>query len=145
MRVRGEPCHREMKLGHWFPRPCGHSPVLQRPIATRTPPIPPPGRSHRPRDLGYAGSPYDRASGREGLRRDMAAFHDFLTQLLGQGRVAFRSAKAPDDRPAERDVTLLAESFEIHALTVAGPPIEFDARVACAAAELVRQASWALI
>ena len=75
----------------------------------------------------------------------MAEFHDFLTQLLGQGRIAFRSAKAPDDRPTAPDLALLAESFATLALTVAGPPIEFDGRVACAAAELVRQASWALI
>ncbi|HZW30262.1 MAG TPA: hypothetical protein VFF52_06100 [Isosphaeraceae bacterium] len=75
----------------------------------------------------------------------MAAFQDFLAQLLGEGRIIFRSARAPDDRPAEPDLTLLAQSFATHALTVAGPPIEFEARVACAAAELVRQASWALI
>ena len=59
----------------------------------------------------------------------MAAFHDFLTQLLGPGRIAFRSAKAPDDRPAEPDLTLLAESFATHALTVAGPPIASLCRI----------------
>jgi hypothetical protein len=75
----------------------------------------------------------------------MAAFHDFLVQLLERGRIAFRSAQAPHDRPTERDIAVLAEAFETLALSVAGPRIEFDPRVACAAAELVRQSSWALI
>jgi hypothetical protein len=75
----------------------------------------------------------------------MAAFHDFLTPLLEHGRIVFRSAKAPTDRPTERDVAVLAEAFESFILSVAGPRIEFDTRVACAAAELVRQSSWALI
>jgi MoxR-vWA-beta-propeller ternary system domain bpX4 len=75
----------------------------------------------------------------------MSAFPEFLTQLLDQGRVVFHSAKAPRDQPAERDVTLLAEAFETHALSVAGPRIAFDPATGCAAAELVRQSSWALV
>jgi hypothetical protein len=75
----------------------------------------------------------------------MAAFADFLTQLLVHGRIAFPAAKAPQDRPSERDVAALSEAFETAALAVAGPRIEFDPRMACAAAELLRQASWALI
>jgi hypothetical protein len=75
----------------------------------------------------------------------MAAFSDFLTQLLDEGKIAFRSAKPPQDRPSERDVAALSNAFATFALAVAGPPIAFDARIACEAAELVRQASWALV
>jgi MoxR-vWA-beta-propeller ternary system domain bpX4 len=75
----------------------------------------------------------------------MAAFSDFLIQLLDQGKVVFRSAKPPQDRPTERDAATLADAFATFALSVAGPPIAFDARTACEAAELVRRASWALV
>jgi hypothetical protein len=75
----------------------------------------------------------------------MSAFPEFLTQLLDQGRIVFRSAKAPRDQPTERDVAMLAEAFATHALSVAGPPIAFDPATACEAAELVRQSSWALV
>jgi hypothetical protein len=75
----------------------------------------------------------------------MPAFQEFLAQLLDQGRIVFRSAKAPRGHLAERDVAVLAAAFETHALSVAGPPIAFDPATACAAAELVRQSSWALV
>jgi hypothetical protein len=75
----------------------------------------------------------------------MAAFSEFLAQLFNDGKVVFRSKKAPQDRPTERDVTTLADAFGTLALSVAGPPIAFDARTACEAAELIRQASWALV
>jgi hypothetical protein len=75
----------------------------------------------------------------------MAAFSEFLTQLLDEGKIVFRSAKPPQDRPSERDVATVAEAFATLALSVAGPPIAFDARTACEAAELVRHASWALV
>ncbi len=75
----------------------------------------------------------------------MATFSDFLPQLLNHGRIVFRSAGAPNDPPTERDVAILAEAFEVHALSVAGPRIGFDPRAAREAAELVRQASWALV
>jgi MoxR-vWA-beta-propeller ternary system domain bpX4 len=87
--------------------------------------------------------------GRSGLQmgshRDMSAFQDFLTQLLDQGKIRFRSAEAPRDQPAARDVAILAEAFEAHALSVAGPRIAFDSTTAREAAELVRQSSWALV
>jgi hypothetical protein len=75
----------------------------------------------------------------------MPAFSEFLDSLLQDGKIAFRSAKPPQDRPSERDLAILAEAYAAFALSVAGPPIAFDARVAGAAAELVRQASWALV
>ncbi len=75
----------------------------------------------------------------------MPAFQEFLTQLLDQGKIVFRSAMVPRDRPTEREVAILAEAFEAHALSVAGPRIAFDPAIACEAAELVRQSSWALV
>ena len=75
----------------------------------------------------------------------MPAFQEFLTQLLDQGKIVFRSARVPWDQPTERDLALLAEAFEAHALSVAGPRIALDPVTACEAAELVRQSSWALV
>ena len=75
----------------------------------------------------------------------MAAFEEFLSQLLDHGKVIFRSAKPPQDRPTGRDVAILAEAYATLAISVAGPPVTFDPRIACEAAELVRQASWALV
>jgi hypothetical protein len=76
---------------------------------------------------------------------EMTVFHEFLTQLLDQGKVVFRSTRAPHDRPSARGIAILAEAFETTCLSVAGPRVAFDPAVACAAAELVRQASWALV
>jgi hypothetical protein len=75
----------------------------------------------------------------------MTAFHEFLTQLLDQGKVVFRSTRAPQDRPSARGIAILAEAFETACLSVAGPRLAFDSVVACAAADLVRQASWAIV
>lgn len=75
----------------------------------------------------------------------MAAFSEFLTQLLDDGKIVFRAARPPQDRPTERDRATLADAFATVAVSIAGPPIAFDGRTACEAAELVRQASWALV
>jgi hypothetical protein len=75
----------------------------------------------------------------------MSAFHEFLAQLLDDGKIVFRSARPPEDRPRARDVETLARAFESYQLTVAGPPIRFDPQVAAGAAEFVRQASFALV
>jgi hypothetical protein len=75
----------------------------------------------------------------------MAAFSEFLAQLLFGGKVVFRSPSAPQDRPTGRDLVTLADAFAAFARSVAGPPIVFDGDVAVQAAELVRQASWALV
>lgn len=75
----------------------------------------------------------------------MAAFSEFLTELLNEGKIVFRSAKPPQDRPSDGDVAALADAFAAFALSVPGPPIAFDARTASEAAELVRHASWALV
>jgi len=76
---------------------------------------------------------------------EMTPFHEFLTQLLDQGKIVFRSATAPRDRPTPPAIATLAEAFATYSLTVAGPPIALDLEIACAAAELLRQASWALV
>jgi hypothetical protein len=75
----------------------------------------------------------------------MSGFHDFLTLFFNHRKIAFRPREAPQDRPTERDVAVLAEAFETSLLSMAGPPVEFDAQVAIAGAEFVRQASWALV
>jgi MoxR-vWA-beta-propeller ternary system domain bpX4 len=75
----------------------------------------------------------------------MTPFEEFLAQLLDRGRIIFRSTTAPRDRPSAHAVSLLARAFQTHALSVAGPAITFDPQVACAAAELLRQASWASV
>ena len=46
------------------------------------------------------------------LSTDMTAFHEFLTQLLDEGKIVFRSATAPHDRPSLRRLAILAEAFE---------------------------------
>ena len=75
----------------------------------------------------------------------MTSFQEFLTQLLNDGRVVFRSTKAPRDRPRPQDVALLEKAYQTHRLSVAGPSIPFDPAVAYSAADLIRQASWALV
>jgi hypothetical protein len=64
---------------------------------------------------------------------------------LNEGKIVFRSPRAPDDRISPPAVAFLAEAFQIHAADVAGPPIDFDPDSATAAAEFARQASWALV
>ncbi len=75
----------------------------------------------------------------------MTSFHEFLTQLFSEGRVVFRSAKGPEDRPLPADITLLEKAYESHRLSVAGTMIPFDPAVGFSAAELIRQSSWALV
>ena len=70
-------------------------------------------------------------------------FHDFLTELFDKGKIVFRAA--PRDRPSPAGVAVLAEAFETYCLAVAGPRIAFDPEIACAVAEFLRQAAWALV
>jgi hypothetical protein len=76
---------------------------------------------------------------------DTTPFYEFLTQLFDQGKIVFRSAIAPRDQPSPVAMKTLADAFENHSLAVAGPRIRFDPEIACAAAEFLRQASWALV
>jgi hypothetical protein len=74
---------------------------------------------------------------------DMTPFQEFVTELFDEGKIVFRAA--PRDRLSLVDVSVLAKAFEAYSLDVAGPRIAFDAQVACAAAEFLRQAAWALV
>jgi hypothetical protein len=76
---------------------------------------------------------------------NMTPFHEFLIELLKEGKIVFRSAKAPSDQISQPCVAFLAEAFKIHSAAVAGPPIAFDPDIAAAAAEFLRQSSWALV
>src|SRR4051794_37351437 len=75
----------------------------------------------------------------------MDAFEEFLARLLEGGRITFRQrpAQLPSSTPGA--IGLLERAYAAYRLEVAGPEIAFDARLACAAAEVVRQASWALV
>jgi MoxR-vWA-beta-propeller ternary system domain bpX4 len=73
----------------------------------------------------------------------MTPFAEFLTGLFDRGEIVFRAP--PRDRPSAQAVAILAEAFQAHAPNVAGPPIPFDPATATAAAEFLRQASWALV
>jgi hypothetical protein len=76
---------------------------------------------------------------------DNTRFQEFLTELLKEGKIVFRSAKAPHDRISQPAVAFLAEAFKVHSTAVAGPAIAFDPETAAAAAEFLRQSSWALV
>jgi hypothetical protein len=75
----------------------------------------------------------------------MASFHDFLSELLNEGRVVFRTSKPPLDRPRPEDIAVLEEAYQAYRLRVAGPAIPFDPAVGYSAADLIRQSSWALV
>jgi hypothetical protein len=75
----------------------------------------------------------------------MASLQEFLAQLLNEGKIAFGSAKVLHERPTEAALAVLAAAFETTLLSVAGPRIAWDGKVAWDAVELVRQSSWALV
>jgi hypothetical protein len=75
----------------------------------------------------------------------MDSLDTFLHQLLHDGRVVFRGRPAPPDGPEDRAAERLARAFAGERLEVAGPLVPFDPRAALAAAELLRQACWALV
>jgi hypothetical protein len=72
-------------------------------------------------------------------------FHDFVIQLLHHGKIVFRSATTPTDRPTPAAIAVLAEAFQTYSLALAGPRNAFDPEIACVAAEFLRQSSWALV
>ena len=75
----------------------------------------------------------------------MSPLEEFLSRLLHQGRVVFRERPSPEAFAPGRVGELLAEAFASYRLEVAGPLIDFDARVAFEALRLVREACWALV
>jgi MoxR-vWA-beta-propeller ternary system domain bpX4 len=75
----------------------------------------------------------------------MDRLDEFLERLFGMGRVVFDGRPEPVAGTLERPVARLRAVFEIDRLDIAGPEILFDPRVALDAAEVVRQACWALV
>jgi hypothetical protein len=70
---------------------------------------------------------------------------EFLQSLLYEGRIVFRGRPIPAPSASVGAVAVLERAYAAYRLEVAGPPVPFDARVAVEAAELVRQAGWALV
>jgi hypothetical protein len=75
----------------------------------------------------------------------MTTLADFVHQLLWHGRAILTERPAVDEHQRAAAVLILTQAFADYRLDVAGPPIEFDARTALAAAELVREACWFLV
>jgi hypothetical protein len=75
----------------------------------------------------------------------MDAFEAFVTRLLHEGSIVFQARPEPPEEGVARGARALAEAYEVYRLDVAGSPPPFRAEVACAAAEVVRQASWAVV
>jgi hypothetical protein len=75
----------------------------------------------------------------------MDSLDEFLGRLFDEGRVVLRDRPASAPSPDPRAVGRLERVFAAYRLEVAGPLIAFEPRVAVAAAELVRQACWALV
>lgn len=77
----------------------------------------------------------------------MDALEGFLSPLLEGGRIVFRHRPVPATAPttATGAIGLLERAYRGYRLDIAGGPIAFDPGLARAAAELVRQASWALV
>jgi hypothetical protein len=75
----------------------------------------------------------------------MPPFTEFLTRLLHAGIVTV--AERPHLPIAERTslAQWLRREYELHALSVAGPPPPFDGGTALGAAECVATASWFLV
>ena len=75
----------------------------------------------------------------------MDAFEAFVTSLLHEGRIVFRARPERPEEGVARGARALAEAYETYRLDIAGPPLPFRPEVACAAAEVLRQASWAVV
>jgi hypothetical protein len=75
----------------------------------------------------------------------MADFEEFLARLLGAGEVVFRSRPEPPRRVGSAAVAVVREAYAAYALELPGAAVPLDARVACEAAEAVRQACWAMV
>src|SRR5205814_1918963 len=86
-----------------------------------------------------------RYNGKRARETPMSALADFLQGLLSAGSVVLRQAPdSPRGADPEADA-LLRRAHEEHALTVAGPPIGFDARAARAAGQFAWWACWLLV
>src|SRR5690242_3464949 len=70
---------------------------------------------------------------------------DFLGRLLMEVRFIFPSRPGTEEPADPQAAAVLERAYRRDRLDLAGPAIEFDRPVALAAAELVRQACWALV
>src|SRR5438132_1128510 len=75
----------------------------------------------------------------------MPSLAEFLQQLLYQGEAVLR--ERPRHSHAEQDEArqVMVEAYADYRLAVAGPVVEFDAKTALTASELVRRACWFLV
>src|SRR5690349_10859013 len=75
----------------------------------------------------------------------MASLVPLLQRLFDDGTVVLR--ERPRLEPGERReaVALFGRAFATYRLDVAGPPVDFDAGTALAAAELLGRACWFLV
>jgi hypothetical protein len=81
---------------------------------------------------------------RQPVGETMSPLAEFLRPLLREGRVLLRAhPPEPAGRPTDA-LAVLHEAHTDHRLALAGPPLDFDAHTALAAAELVRHACWFL-
>jgi hypothetical protein len=69
----------------------------------------------------------------------------FLAGLFDHGRVVFARAPQPVRQPSEPVERRLRAAYSAYSLDLPGPPIAFRLDVAFHAAEVVRQACWALL
>jgi hypothetical protein len=72
-------------------------------------------------------------------------FTEFLAQLFQEGRILFRRRPVPLSTAPPEAIERLERAYARYRLEVAGAAIAFDAGLACASAEVVRQACWALV
>jgi len=75
----------------------------------------------------------------------VATLYEFLARLFKTGEIVFDRRPAPNAAERAHDVRFLEEEFERYALTIPGSRLRFDAQVALAAAEMLRQAAWFLV
>lgn len=75
----------------------------------------------------------------------MSSFAEFLQQLLSQGEVVLRERPRHSHAEQGEARRVLTEAYADYRLDVAGPLIDFDAKTALAASELVRRACWFLV
>jgi hypothetical protein len=75
----------------------------------------------------------------------MDSLERFCATLLAEGRAVFSERPMPPAGDATATAAVLAEAFAAERRSIAGPPIAFDPALACAAAEVVRQACWGAV
>jgi hypothetical protein len=81
----------------------------------------------------------------------MNDFAEFLSRLFQEGEIVFPGRPQPLAAPSStapvppEALQVLERAFTAYRLDVAGQRVEFDAGLAAAAAEVLRQASWALV